>query len=286
MDIGTAIERRLAHLDLPESIIGMLTRVVVDDVARLQERIEVGSVISRMADLFDNHTRPYKPLHAAWLVMYAAIQRLDHLQDGDIEEMPLSFLPSIPARYNFALGCYVLASSLLDDLDGNFPAENVQRVRRLWHDMMLRMVAGQQLDLHSQIASTDQLTTDDYQAIVRAKTGATYMLAFTAPALLAGADDQTARAVAVVGEIYGMLLQFFDDIHDAAAQDAAAAFSNLLQSGFGVSPEQLPALLNEYLYPMYRTAAFQAIAHLPQIIQEGVRTLFADAFEMSGSEMP
>lgn len=279
VDIRIAIERRLAHLDLPETIVGALRQVVVDDVARLQGRVEVGSVIPQVADLFDNRISVYEPFQAAWLVMYAAIQRLDHLQDGDVEDVPLSFLHSTAARYNFVLGCYVLGSSLLDDLDGGLPPERVQQVRRLWHDMMLRMVAGQQLDLYSQNVPRTLLAADDYQALVRAKTGATYLLAFAAPALLSGANDQTVSAFALVGEIYGTLLQFFDDVRDATTQQGGASLPHVLQTSFGVVPELLPALLYGQLYPAYRSAALQAIENLSQSIQDGIRALFAIVFE-------
>jgi hypothetical protein len=221
--------------------------------------------------------------------MYAAITRLDQVQDGDPTHAPLPIAMTPAAQYNLIFGFYLLATSLLDELTPSVAPHRIAQLRRFWTDSMLRMAAGQQRDLAFAAPIAAHVSFDDYQQLVQAKTGATFALAFGGTGMLLTDDQQVIEALILVGEIYGTLVQYSDDLADAAQQPNATATLPRLLSRLPLSQsiaELGPAAFWSYLYRQYRAATAAALAPLSPPAQQAVLTLFAHAFETQHSRRP
>lgn len=261
----------------------MFAQVVDIDLAFLARRPSIMEVIPAIQRGFGDSGEELLPFHAAWLLMYAAVGRLDHLQDGDpIEEQP-ELVGEQAAQYNSVLISYLLATSLLDAITV-VPPERVQRLQRFWVDCMLRMAAGQQRDLAAPNIGLQDISLDDYQHITLMKTGATFALAFDGTALLLADDQRVADVLSVVGELYGTLLQYGDDALDAAFQPNEATLPNVLRNTFKTAPltPQTPTQFWSYLYPIYHTAAVKALESVQVGLRDAVLGLFRQTFETAG----
>ncbi|NJM08752.1 hypothetical protein HC891_25020 [Candidatus Gracilibacteria bacterium] len=189
------------------------------------------------------------------------------------------------AQYNLALAMYVLANSLLDELASHVPASRLIRLYRLWNDLVLRMAHGQQRDL--QLGATalsggaDDL--DAYQQIAQAKTGATFALAFGGTAILLTDDAATIATLTAVGESYGTLIQYGDDLRDAAQQPThAATLPAVLRRlpHFADSSQQHLHAFWSYVLTTSVAAVQERLAEHPARMQTHIGALFAQVFEI------
>jgi hypothetical protein len=224
------------------------------------------------------------PFRIAWGFMYAVTVRLDHLQDHDPVVDPLP-TDQPNAQYNLIFAYYVLATSLLDDLSPPaIPAHRILRVRRLWSDMVLRMASGQHRDLTIRPGSVNDAFLEYYQLIAQAKTGSAFALAFGGTATLLSDDVQFITTMTLVGEIFGALVQYNDDVLDAAAQSnptltLPGAFHHAYPLS-GLAPnEHTASAFWAYIYQAYRAHITQLIKDVPSDLQAGILLLFANAFE-------
>lgn len=273
-----AIAQRFAPLALPRDHVDILHRLAESDAVRLGLRPEIADIIPMVIRLLDGGEDHVKGFYQAWLLMYGAIQRLDHLQDGDLDNDDLLKDSSPHTRYNIILTYYTVATGLLDDIAGD-PAQ-IKLLRRFWTDCMVRMAVGQQRDL-TIMDTLPTISFDLYQTIVQEKTGSTFALAFAGPALLLTSDTHTFDALVVVGEIYGTLLQFRDDISDAEDQQYAS-----LTLPHILATTQPVALANNatleafwgFLYPVYLDAVAAALAGQSPTLREGVLNFFTQVF--------
>jgi hypothetical protein len=87
------------------------------------------------------------------------------------------------------------------------PAPVVVELQRGFADTLLRMVAGQHADLG------DDLSLDDYQAVVEAKTGSLFRLGAWSGAVVAGASAEVAERYGAFGEALGLLIQAWNDLY-------------------------------------------------------------------------
>ncbi|NJO82633.1 MAG: hypothetical protein HC828_07275 [Blastochloris sp.] len=221
--------------------------------------------------------------------MYAAIRRLDELQDDDPTDHPLPFATLPGVRYHLVLALYALADSVLDDLPDSLAPERRLRLRRFWNDTMLRMADGQQRDLLAPHQETP-LTLDAYQAIAQAKTGANLCPRLSGVAAVLTTDDShVIQTLTRCGEIYGTLLQYHDDILDAAMQattaptlPAALHAHPLMQQT--EAPHQTLSHFWAHLYPHYRTAVHQGLRTMPPRVQDALTHLFQAVFEAPREE--
>lgn len=277
--IHAAIARRLAGLALhPETVAAL--QVVAQDADDLLHHPPIAATFALLPPALGGSEELVAPFRAAWALMYAVIGRLDSLQDGD----PLRAIPEIcspAAQYNLVFAGYLLATSLLDELAALVPPARLIGLQRWWVDCMLRMADGQQRDLAGATGPASFEMLADYQQIAQAKTGATYALACGGLALLLSDDLALATALAQVGEIYGSLVQYADDLHDAAAQPNATLTLPTLLRHLPLTPSRSPAQVEAafwaYLFPYYQQAALTALAGYPTL-HGPISELFARGF--------
>lgn len=282
------ITKRLQSIELlPEA-----ERVLQGMAAYDSQRAAVshwGRVIPAVQGLLGGAPDVIAPFAAAWTLMYAATIRLDHLQDGDPVDDPLPVIDP-GAQYNLVFSYYVLATGLLDLLSPDaIPASRILRMRQLWTNSMLRMAGGQQRDLNVHTAGYVEAPLDHYQEIAHAKTGAAYALAFGGTASLLSDDPELVETLIAVGELYGALIQYGDDLSDAETQgnatltlptalDRSHPAHWLKQSG------HTPAAFGAYLYRYYTDQAALRLAGLPANLRKGILDLFAQTFELQSVE--
>lgn len=276
------VVHRLETADLLPELRDVLLRFAEADDAWLVYHWSWGWVIPAVASALGGDSKLIQPFHTAWSLMYAAIVRLDHLQDA--EPAHDSFLETLPAaaRYNLLLTYYVLATSLLDELaSSSIPAHRVKRLYRLWSDMMLRTASGQQRDLQA-AQLRERADLDTYQELARAKTGSTFALAFGGTALLLSDDQALIDATLLVGDVFGALVQYHDDVLDAAAQpNVTLTFTTGLANALPELAEcsEAPEHFWLHVYQHYYAYAETTLAQLPDDIRRGLLNLFTSAFE-------
>lgn len=275
-----SIATRLTSTELRPEFVEGLTQLLALEVGQLQQHSPVVAMFATLSTVLQAPAAVLAPFRAAWTLMYATIGRLDSLQDGDPIKAPPQ-LASLGAHYNLVFASYIVAASLLDDLAEEVAAARLLRLQRWWNDCMLRMADGQQHDL----ASADEPRAFDtlavYQQIAQAKTGATYALAFGGIAMLLTDDETLVAGLIQVGEIFGTLVQYTDDLSDALSQpNAALTLPELLQSlplEGSRSPEQIATAFWSYLYPIYLRAAREALDGYPRLGDQ-ITALFAEVF--------
>jgi hypothetical protein len=277
MLIQDALARLNAVEMLPELRDGLEQMVTFDAVSIA--RVSHLGVIQALQGIFGLHSDHVAPFDAAWSLMYAAISRLDHLQDGDPVEHNLPTINDQAAQYNLVFGYYLLATSLLDTLPPqSIPTHRILRLRHLWSDLMLRMASGQQRDLLKNHTLTDELSLDYYQEIAQAKTGASFALAFGGTAILYSDDESIIEALILVGELYGTLLQYSDDIRDKVEQTQSdITLPNILNLTRINQDFTLPGFLS-HIYHSYREIVVQELSVIPLVIKNDLLSLFDRLF--------
>jgi hypothetical protein len=271
---------RLAQLPLRQEFGEQLAELLRPQVEQLRQHMPIAAMFATLSVVLPGPEPIVTSYRDSWTLMYATIGRLDSLQDGD----PLQALPQVETvgeHYNLVFASYVLAASLLDDLAMRVPDGRLSRLQRLWNDCMLRMADGQQQDLASGAAPLAFETLGIYQQIAQAKTGATYALAFGGVATLLADDHRLVDALTQVGEIYGTLVQYADDLRDAASQPNAAltlpALLPFIPHGRDLIPSQIASAFWSYVYTRYREAALDLLASYPNV-RDAVAVLFTDVF--------
>lgn len=274
------IGERIDNRGMVADVASLLIAITTHDIQTVP-RLSTLNIIPPLATLFLDDPTPILPFAHAWLSMFGAIARLDDLQDGDPLVPPL---PAVhrDAQYTLLFGNYLAATSLLDMLDSTaIPVQRINRVRRFWSDMLLRMVSGQYADL---TISVDQPTREQirlYQQIAQAKTGATFTLAFGGTAMLCCDDPAIYEPLAVIGELYGTLLQYGDDLNDQAHDPRTRL----------TLPTVLPAIVDEphtpafwHVYQQYCAAIDEQRALLPEPLRAGVQKLMGDLLRLQDAQ--
>jgi len=284
MDV-VRIRTRLADAGVSPSLQATLHTLVEQDDIGGQHNW--GHVIPAVAAALDApKPASIQPFAAAWGLLNAALRRIDHVQDGDVSDIPLPASLSVGAQYNLLLAYYLLATTLLDDLDSAvIPPARQLRLRRVWTDCLLRVAEGQQADLessHTVHAGLEDL--DRYQHLVQAKTGALFALAFGGTATLLSDDPQLIAMLFDVGEVFGMLVQYGDDVLDAPSQvNGALTLPRAYHAGQTAQPAAptLPdtRVFRHFVYTEYFAQVQQALAGLPATTQTTICHLFTSTFE-------
>lgn len=274
-----ALAQRVAPLALPAGTLQPLLGLAGRDAARLERRPEIAQIIPSVGKLLDVDTVACQAFAQAWLLMYAAIQHLDHLQDGDEITDALLQDGTVAVQYNRVFSYYVLATSLLDAVSGQ--AEYMRHLRQFWTDCMLHMAFGQQLDLVAALPDTGVPEFEAYQHVIQAKTGATFALAFGGPALMAGAKSSVFDALTAVGCIYGMLLQLRDDIYDRNHTGQPKLSLPHLVSALPIKDAKdsdIAEAFWSFIYPHYYVAVVDQMATCTSRLRDGVLHLFTSVF--------
>jgi geranylgeranyl pyrophosphate synthase len=265
------IQQKLAAINITPDFRDALTQAVAfgeqDAQTRTLRRLPID--VFQVLGGTDEHI--IIPFAAAWATLHVVLLRLDHLQDGDPEDEPLPTAYHIGASYNLVLAGYVLANSLIDELDRqSIPLQHLQQLRRLWNECMLISASGQHHDLlHSKLGNS-ALSPDQYQLIAHAKSGALFALAFTGAAILAGADTNTATACRFIGDVYGALLQLSDDLADRNVQGSIPPLEFLPPFVTSIQPSPSQCDLNipasyaffRHVYAAYTAEVERVLAQL------------------------
>lgn len=178
--------------------------------------------ITRIASSFQFEPQTIAPFVAAWRALYTVTLCLDHLQDGDDLGDPWLEGLAPGLQYHLAFSLYIAAQHALATLDARIiPASRIGRLQRFWAESMAQLVSGQFRDLSvnlTELQTRGVAPLDEYEQLAAQKTGATFALAFGGVALLATDDEAQIAALTAAGMVYGMLLQYQDDLVDSATQ--------------------------------------------------------------------
>ncbi len=153
------------------------------------------------------------PFGAACEMLHNASLVHDDLQDGDRVRRGR---PSVWAQFgsaqaiNLGDGMIAMTVLLLQRLDA--PAEARERATRRLLLEMLRVIEGQVLDVA--LKAEDDISLDDYLAMVEGKTSRLFALPLSGAAMLCGAGDAIEEALVEAACHLGVLFQVQDDILD------------------------------------------------------------------------
>ena len=274
-------QHRIADLPLAEDMRQFLLQVVGLDYVALSKHRAITTITPLIQHGLMCTNDSIDVFFSSWLLMYASTRRLDHLQDNDpSDKLPL-VVPTIGGQYNIVFGIYILAKSILDDI-ATVDASRVLRLHRLWNDCLIRMAVGQQQDLMFGDNNEKKPSFEEYQNIVLNKAGAMFALIFGGIATLLVDDQDIVNALVVLGEIYGTIIQYSDDVFDASSQSTSiVTLPQVLRqlNMTSISADKAPSAFWSYLYPIYRDAANLALTNTPVHLQEAMRNLFAYVFE-------
>jgi hypothetical protein len=214
--------------------------------------------------------------------MYAAISRLDHLQDGDSVEHELPTINHQDAQYNLIFGYYLFATTFLDTFPlHSIPLHRILRLRHLWSHLVLRMASGQQRDIITRHNTHIEVSLEYYQETAQAKTGASFALAFGGAAILYTDDEAIIDAFILVGELYGTILQYSDDIKDESEQlNLNITLPKVLDLRKMVDKGQERTVLDflMHIHRIYREVVVRELNSVPSHIRENTIHLFDQLF--------
>lgn len=276
------VERRLQESNVLPELHQALMWQARQDAVRLATGRHWSWVIPSIQHLLGRPEADIVPFLAAWSVLHLATSRLDHLQDDDpVDE------PSLPkgAAYNLALSAYALATGLLDALPStSFAPHRLLRLHRLWSSHILSTAGGQQRDLMHLGAGGEAASLMAYQEAAQAKSGAMFALAFGGTAALLDDNQEIIDRYSAIGELFGTLVQYWDDVLDIDLQpEGAATLPSALEAAAQAAQAggsaQSAASFWRYLYEPYLSHLADLSAPLSEREQSGLRSLFAYAFE-------
>lgn len=220
----------------------------------------------------------------AWSTLYSATLLLDHVQDGDdVGDAWLASLP-IALQYHLAFSAYAAAQRQLYELTERIAPACGARLQDLWSSAVLELAVGQYHDLMAlnRFLVSHPVSLDAYERIAAQKTGAAFGLALGAVAALATDDVAQIDAATNAGLVFGMLLQYCDDLADAevqTAQPAALTLARVWTTQEGVdAPELGPSAAWGLIYAHYHQALGVILAPLPEPGRVVIQTLLYDTF--------
>jgi geranylgeranyl diphosphate synthase type II len=128
--------------------------------------------------------------------------------------------PTVHTRWSedvaILAGDYLMALSYR--LLSESPALLLPEMLSVYHEMVAELCEGQTLD--KAFEGRDDVTVEEYFAMIDAKTGALLRTCLELGAILGGATDAERSAVRDAGTFVGRAFQIQDDLLDVVAQDA------------------------------------------------------------------
>lgn len=281
-----------------------LTHLPVSDVLRTALDLLLGSTstsapeplwleaVVHIAETLSAEPSSIAPFVEAWRQLYVVTLVLDHVQDGDpLGDPQLEALPP-PLQYHLAFSVYVAAQHALAHLDPSaIPAARITRLQRFWTASVAQIASGQYLDLtttSAAIEATDQSPLDRYEQLALQKTGATFALAFGGAALLTTDDEAQIAALTSAGSIYGMLLQYHDDLLDQELQEGQPETMTLTRALLAAHPSlaaygpHAALAFWRSIYAAYTQALTPVLEPLPAM----TRTIYMDLLRQSFGDVP
>ncbi len=220
----------------------------------------------------------------AWRTLYSATLLLDHVQDGD--ELDNDWLATLPAalQYHLAFSAYAVAQRQLHELTECTSSTCGAQLHSLWSAAVLELAIGQYHDLtalHYPVGS-QPVSLDAYERIAAQKTGAVFGLALGAAVALARDDTAQIDAATNAGLVFGMLLQYRDDLVDVDAQATQPAALTLTRAWTTPDGIDAPAIASSavwgLIYVHYQQALDAILAPLPEPGRAVIQTLLHDSF--------
>ncbi len=228
------------------------------------------------------------PFLDAWRALYTVTLCLDHLQDGDDLGDPWLEGLAPGLQYHLAFSLYIAAQHALVTLDAQIiPASRIGRLQRFWAESMAQLASGQFRDLtltRTTLQAPGAAPLDIYEQLAAQKTGTTFALAFGGAALLATDDEAQIAALITAGTIYGMLLQYRDDLFDSVDQEHqpdAMTLSRALLAAHPALAAHGPGAVHAFwdsIYSSYSQALEGVLAPLPMETQEVYTRLLHGSF--------
>lgn len=226
-----------------------------------------------------------EPFIQAWRQLYSTTLLLDHLQDGDeLDPAWFARLPQ-PLQYHLVFGAYALSQKAVSGPYHDIPEHRVTRLLQFWSLSITLIAEGQYQDLTGTIAAsvTDgRSPLDMYEEIIALKAGALFALGFGGVAILATDDEECIDAAINAGKIFGMLLQYGDDLLDVERQRSQSSTLTLpraLRAAFPAADEHRSAQLTwAFVYASYLQSLCSILAPLPTLARDAVHGLVRDTF--------
>jgi geranylgeranyl diphosphate synthase type I len=150
-----------------------------------------------------------RPLTAALALLHTGLDTLDDLMDGDLRPWWEEYRASEVLLAGATL-VSALPQLLIAELDA--PPETIARMQGALAEAGMVISAGQQRDIAG--AGRDDLSVEDVEASVAAKSGAVHGLAAKLAAQLAGAGDGIAACYEQMGRAIGTAAQIVSDCYD------------------------------------------------------------------------
>lgn len=166
----------------------------------------------------------------------------DDIEDGDElrrHRPTLWAAHGVPLALNAGDSLFALAHRALDESVASLPPARTLQARRIFDDACLRMIEGQHLDL--QFESREEVSLDEYLAMVRRKTGALIGASLALGAVCAGAEEQDVETLRDAGVEIGVAFQAVDD--GLSVWGDAAVTGKAAGNDAGRGKKSLPAVL-------------------------------------------
>jgi hypothetical protein len=237
--------------------------------------------ITQIAKTLGGDERSIRPFVEAWQSFYSVTVFLDHVQDGDA--LGDSWLEAQPPalQYHLAFSTYVAAQYALSRLSPEQISHvRIYRLHAFWATSVAQIANGQYRDLAQMLsdAPTKESPLDTYEQIAAQKTGATFALSFGGAAMLASDNEAVIAALTATGMIYGMLLQYSDDLTDREAQEVQPQALTLDRALAATEADASDGVRWAVIFDHYAQAMRKTVAPLPQatkaVIDELVQTSF------------
>ncbi len=279
------VEQRLAEAGMLPELRAALIGMARQDLDAVPSGSFYGRPIEVLGNRLNGPPKRVQRFAATWAVLYGALRRLDHLQDGDPDDQPVSPTASLGSRYNEVFGYYVLDTTLLETLDEEILPQRLQQLRRLWLDCILRAASGQQRDLEAVAGQVPpSAALDLYQSVAQAKAGALFRLGFGGMATLFSDDPTAIEVISFAGEVYGTLLQFSDDVRDSEQQTLSGttlpqAYHAARGTAGGVLPGHDVGMFWRHVYHAYMAQLERALDTVVPELRDGILAIFQDTFD-------
>jgi len=147
-------------------------------------------------------------LTAAWLLLYAAADLMDGVQDQEIEDSWWGEI-GVGGALGVASGLYFSSSLALSQVNEKTRLANNASVCAEFYRGFMQMCSGQLRDI-----LIDNFSLDEYWQIAAAKSGAFFGSGCRAAAMLASADQSIHQAYYRFGTEIGLMIQIRDDLDD------------------------------------------------------------------------